>query len=82
MVHVVAEIESHNEAIRVFYEYTNVENTILWHIQTAVEEIYINYLVDEDTYLIEEDITTVLAYWFTNYGKVTSDEVIEKNSKY
>ena len=53
----------------------NVEKALLRHIQNALEEKFIKYMVDEDTGLIEHAIPTVMEYLFLNYGKVLSEEV-------
>ena len=52
--------ETHNEQQRLYRECKNVEKALLRHIQNAVEEKYIEHLVNEDTGLIEDDIPTVL----------------------
>lgn len=38
-------------------------------------------MVDEDTGLIKDDIPTVLDYLFATYGKVTAEEVKDKESE-
>lgn len=48
-----------------------------WRIHT----LSIWHLVDEDTGLIEEDIPTVLAYLFKNYGRVPSEEAKQKEAE-
>ena len=53
----------------------NVEKVLLRHIMNAIEEHYIEHLVDEDTGLIEQNLPTVLEYMLRNYGKFTSEEV-------
>ena len=80
-VQAVSQKEKHNEAIRVFKECRNVEKALVRQIQTAVDEKFTDYLVDNDTGLIEDNISTVLEYLFANYGKVTSEEVKQKESK-
>ena len=40
-----------------------------------MEAKYVEFLVDDDTGSIEEDVPTVLQYLFSNYGKVTSEEI-------
>ena len=77
----VQERESHNENVALYRECKNVEKALLRHIQTAVEEKYIEFLVDDDTGLIEDDVPTVLQYLFSNYGKVTSEEFKQLESK-
>ena len=72
--------ESHTEDLALYRECKNVEKSLLRHIQTAVEDKYLEFMVDDDTGLIEEDIPTVLDYLFSNYGKVTSVEVKEAES--
>ena len=73
--------ENHKESKRLFYECKNVEKALLRHVQDAVEEKYIDHLIDDDTQLIQADIPTVLDYLFRNYGKVPSHEVKEKESE-
>ena len=73
--------ESHNKDVALYRECKNVEKSLLRHIQTAVDEKYTEFLVDEDTGLIEEDVPTVLQYLFSNYGKVTLEEVKQVESK-
>ena len=62
-------------------ECKNVERTLLYHIQDAIEEKYIELLVDEYTNLISADIPAVLQYLFYNYGKVWAKEIVEKESE-
>ena len=73
--------EYHTEDLALYRERKNVEKSLLRHIQTAVEDKYLEFMVDDDTGLIEEDIPTVLDYLFSNYGKVTSVEVKEAESE-
>ena len=73
--------ETHKEAIALYRECKNVEKALLRHIQTATEHKYLELMVDEDTGLIEDDIPTVLQYLFTNYGKVTSEQVKERENE-
>ena len=70
--------ELHREQTRVYHECKNVEKALLCHIQNALEEKFIEHMVDKDTGLIEHDIPTVLECLFLNYGKVPSEEVTEK----
>lgn len=72
--------ETHKEDIALYRECKNVEKALLRHIQTAVEDKFIEFMVDEDTGLIEDEIPIVLEYLITNYGKVTSDEVKQLES--
>ena len=73
--------ETHNEEITLYREYKNVEKSLLRHMQTVVEYKFIEFMVDEDTGLIEDNIPTVLEYLFTNYGKVTTEEVTQMESE-
>ena len=73
--------ESHAEDMALYRECKNVEKALLRHIQTAVEDKFLEVMVDDDTGLIEDDIPTVLDYLFSNYGKVTSVEVKEQESE-
>ena len=44
-------------------------------MQDAIEDKYLESIVDEDTQLIQDDIPTVLQFLFIAYGKVPSEEV-------
>ena len=70
--------KTHNEQIHVYRECKNVEKSFLWHIHTALDDKYIEHIVDYDTGLIEDNIPAVLNSSFTNYGKVQSEEVKSK----
>ena len=48
-VEAVHEKEKHRELMRVYRECKNVEKALLRHIQSAVEEKYIEHLLDEHT---------------------------------
>ena len=72
--------ETHNERLALYRECKNVEKALLRHIQSAVDDKYIEFMIDEDTGLIEEDVPTVLEYLFTTYGKVTAEEVKDEEN--
>ena len=65
----------HNEAIALYRECKNVKQSLLQHIQTAVDEKYIEFMVNEDTGSMEDNVPTVLYYLFMTYRKVTAEEV-------
>ena len=73
--------EQHQEQKRAYYECKNVEKALQRHIQDAIEDKYLESLIDEDTQLITEDVPTVLAYLFNTYGKVPSEEVKQKEAE-
>ena len=73
--------EQHKEAKRTYYQCKNVEKALQRHIQDAIEEKYLESLVDEDTQLINEDVSDVLTYLFDLYGKVPSEEVKSKETE-
>ena len=54
------------------------KKALLRHIQDAIEDKYTEALVDEFTNLFSDDVPTVLEYLFYNYGKVSMEEVMEK----
>ena len=58
-----------------------MEKALQRHIQDAIEDKYLESLIDEDTQLIQEDIPTVLAYLFETYGKVPSEEVKQREAE-
>ena len=70
--------EAHTEAKRKYHECKNVEKALQRHIQDAIEDKYLESMINEDTQLIEEDIPTVLTYLFDTYGKIPSAEVKEQ----
>ena len=63
---------------RLYREFKDMEKALLYHIHIALEEKYIDHLVDKDTGLLEDDIPTVMEYLPKNYGKVPSKEVQDK----
>ena len=73
--------KTHNEKIRVYYKYKNVEKYFLRNIHTALYDKYIKHLVHYDTGLIDDNMPMVLDSLFTNYGKVQSEEVKSKEAE-
>ena len=73
--------ETYVEQKQGYLECKYVERALLRHVHDALEEKYIEALIDDYTNLIMSDIPTILKYLFTNYGKVTSDEVAEKEAE-
>ena len=73
--------EAHRRDVGLYRECREVERALMRHITTAVEPKYIDSLKNEDTDLIDDDIPTVLDFLFTNYGKVHTRVVKEKNTK-
>ena len=73
--------DQHVERKRVWLECKNAEKALLRHIQDALEDKYTEALVDEYTNLFSDDIPTVLQYLFYNYGKVSSEEVAQKEQE-
>ena len=52
--------KQHREAKRVYCKCKNVEKALQRHIQDAIEDKYLESLINEDTQLIQDDIPTVL----------------------
>ena len=73
--------EEYKEKKRAYYESKNVEKALQRHVQDAIEDKYLESLIDEDTQLITEDIPDVLQYLFDVYGKVPLEEVKQKESE-
>ena len=65
----------HNEAIALYRECKNIEKIPTTLYKKAVEDKFIEFMVNKDTGLIEDNIPTVLEYLFTNDTKVTSKEI-------
>ena len=70
--------DQHAEQKRVWLEWKNVEKALLRHTQDALEDKYTEALVDEHTNLFSDNIPTVMQCLFYNYGKVSSEEVAQK----
>ena len=68
--------DQHSEERRLYLECKNAEKALMRHIQDAIEEKYLESLVDEYTKLLLGDIPIVLEYLFYNYSKIRSDEVL------
>ena len=73
--------ERYNEQKRLYLECKNVEKALLRHMQEALEEKYTAAIVDSYTNLISIDIPAALDYLFYNFGKVTSEEVNQKEAE-
>ena len=73
--------DQHQEQKRAYLECKNIEKTLQRHIQDAIEDKYLESLINEDTQLIQEDIPVVLAYLFEIYGKIPSKESNRKRQK-
>ena len=52
-----------------------MEKALLRHIQNAMDEEWLDSLINEDTQLIEDDIVDVIQYLEENYGGVPSEEL-------
>ena len=73
--------DQHEEQKRVWLECKNVEKALFHHIQDTLEDKYNKSLVDEYIKLFTDDIPTVLQYLFYNYGKVSLEEVAQKEQE-
>ena len=73
--------KQHTEDKRKYYECINVKKALQRHIQDAIEDKYLESLVNDDTQLIQQDIPDVLAYLFETYGKIPSKEVKQKEAE-
>ena len=72
--------EIHKDAKNAYYECKNVEKALQRHVQDAIEDKYLESLVDKDTQLIQDDIPTVLQFLFNAYGKIPPEEVKQKET--
>ena len=73
--------EIHKDAKNAYYECKNVEKALQRHVQDAIEDKYIESLVDKETQLIQDDIPKVLLFLFYANGKITSEEVKQKDTE-
>ena len=67
--------ENHAETNSAYVECENIEKAILRNVQDALEEKYIEALVDQHTNLLTDDVPTVLEWLFYDHGKVSSEEI-------
>ena len=72
----------HQESKHLYLECKNAKKALLWYIQDAIEEKYLESLVDKYTNLLNSDVLEILMHLFCNYGKVRSEEVIQKEAKF
>ena len=61
--------EIHKDAKNAYYERKNVERALQRHVQDAIEDKYLESLVDKDTQLIQDNIPTVPQFLFNAYKK-------------
>ena len=73
--------EEYNDGRRRYLECKNYEKALLRYIHDALEEKYVAALVDNYTNLITTDIPETLQCLFYNFGKVSSEEVAQKESE-
>lgn len=73
--------DAHHELKRLYLECKNVEKALLRHKHDAIEQKYIESLVDEYTNLLNDDVPSTLTYLFYNYGKVRLEEVSQKEAE-
>ena len=67
--------ERHQERIRVYREYQNVERALLNHLQRSLEPKYLDIYVNEVTTLLAGDILVILAHLFLRYSTVRGIDV-------
>ena len=73
--------EWHKEEKRAYYKCKNVEKALQRHIQDAIEDKYLESLVDNNTQLLQKDIQDILNDLFDLYRKVPLEEVKQKEAK-
>ena len=71
----------HTKQTHKYYKCKNVEKALQHNIQDAIEDKYLETLVNKDTQLIQDDIPTVLTYLFATYGVVPSAEVNKQENE-
>ena len=59
----------------------NVKKALQHHIKDSIKPKYLESLVENNTQLIQEDISNVLEFLFDLYGKVLTKEVKHKETK-
>ena len=72
--------EIHKDTKNAYCECKNVEKSLQRHVQDAIEDKYLESLVDKDTQLIQYDIPTLLQFLFNAHGKIPSEEVKQKET--
>lgn len=64
-----------------YLECENVEKALLQHAQDSLEDKYVAAITDECANLITIDTPAALEYLFYAFGKVTSEEVAQKEAE-
>lgn len=72
---------SKGEAKHKYYKCQNVKKALQQHIQDAIEDKYLEHLINKETQLIHKDIPDILDYLMDNYGCVCSEEVKEQEEE-
>ena len=73
--------EIHKYAKNAYYKCKNVDKSLQRHVQNAIENKYLESLVNEDTQLIQDNIPTVMQFLFHAYRKIPSEEVKQKETE-
>ena len=73
--------QRHQEQLRKYNEYENVEKALIKQLVAAVDRTYIKCFENHLTGSITANIPTILAHLFRNYGRVTSEQLAKEEEK-
>ena len=73
--------EAYQEEKRLYLECKNIEKYLLCYMQDAIEDKYIEPLVDEYSNLLQDNMPIITQYLNYNYEKVRSEEVMKKEAE-
>ena len=69
---------AHNEALCKYYECQAVEQVLRTQIIEAVDAEYLDALRHVDTDMINESIPQIFEFLQNNYGRITEEELVQK----
>ena len=70
--------KQHDDAIRKYYECQAVEQDLRTQIIEAIDSEYLDALRHIDTDMINETIPEIFEFFQLNYGRITEEEVVQK----
>ena len=72
---------NHKEQVRIFREFSAVENALKTQLTKAIDSAYLSALLDPITYDLQGTIYDNLRFLMTTYGKVTPDALNDEFDK-
>ena len=80
--HVTQQLTSqHNENVRLFNEYCNVEQALRKQVVAAIDPSYLAALKNRQTNTITLQLNEIIEYLFRNYGRVTPAHLVNEEQQ-